>query len=125
LEGDLTGKEITASARIAVPAVSAVPADSDPLAHRPASDAWTDCINYSSDLMSRDARILDTRPESFLCKRIAVADATGFDLDSHPPGVRLWNFSFDNLKGAIRFSNLHDTHLRHSSSYNILHQALH
>src|SRR3982750_1363237 len=52
-----------------------------------------------------------------------MADATRLDPDAHLSGTRLRNFSFDKLKGAIRFSHLHNTHLRHSSSRYILHHA--
>ena len=105
--------------------MSAVPADSDALSLCPAGDACPDRINYSSDLMAGDARVLDARPESLFCKGVAVADATGFDLDAHLSGDRLRDFAFNEFKRAIGLSNLYGTHLRHSSSNHILHQALH
>ena len=46
----LAGKEVTATASIAVSAVSAVPTDSDPLALGPAHDACADSINNAGDL---------------------------------------------------------------------------
>ena len=73
--------------------------------------------------MSRDARVLDARPGAFLGKRIAVADATGFNLDSHLSRAGLWDFAFNEFKGSIRVRDLHDTHLRHSSSNRMLYQS--
>src|SRR5262245_5190566 len=68
LKGDLAGDEVSATARIAAPAVSAVPANSDPLARRPPGDVHADRVDYSGDLMSRNPRVLDARPGSFFCK---------------------------------------------------------
>ena len=112
----LAGKKITASARLAVPAVSAVPTDADPLALGPADDAGADRIDDSGDLMSRNSRVLNTREGPFLGQRVAMADAARLDLDAYPPGGRLRNLSFDKLKGTIRLSNMHDAHLRHCCS---------
>jgi hypothetical protein len=66
LSGDLTAKEFTATAGIAVPAVSTIPPHSDPLARRPFGNAWADGINHSDDLVSWNSRVLDTRKSSFL-----------------------------------------------------------
>jgi hypothetical protein len=106
----LAGNEVTTTARIAVPAVSAVPADSDPLAWCPPGDACPDRIDDSGDLMSWDPRVLDARPDSLLCKEVAVADATRLNLDAHEPSPGLWDVAFNELKGAFRLSDLHDTH---------------
>ena len=42
---------------------------------------------------------------------IAVADAAGFDFDAHLFSSGLRDFAFNEFQGAIRVSNLHDTHL--------------
>ncbi|MBC7929412.1 MAG: hypothetical protein H7Z38_02495 [Rubrivivax sp.] len=45
-----------------------------------------------------------------------MADTAGFDFQTNLPGSGLRYFARDEFKGAIRLSNLHDTHLRHNSS---------
>jgi hypothetical protein len=106
----LAGNEVTTTARIAVPAVSAVPADSDPLAWCPPGDAWADRINDSGDLVSWDPWVLEARPSSLLCKGVAVADATSLNLEAHESSPGLWDVAFNELKTAFRLSDLHDTH---------------
>src|SRR4029450_3016621 len=96
-----------------MPAVSAMPTTSDPLAVGPAYDACADRINYSGDLMSRNSRVLNTRIGALFGKRVAVTDATRLDLDAHLPCGRLRDFALDQFKGAIGLGNLHNSHLRH------------
>jgi hypothetical protein len=55
--------------------MSAVPAYANALACLPRGDVFADCVDASGDLVTRDARILKTRPQTFFDKRIAVADA--------------------------------------------------
>jgi len=111
LGGDLTGNEVTAAARIAVTAVAAVPADSDPLALRPSGDACAHRVNDSGDFMSWDPRVLNAWPRSLLGHGIAVTDSTSLNLDAHVSNAGLRDFAFNNFKGSIRASDLHDTHL--------------
>ena len=113
----LAGEKVTAAAGLAVPAVSAMPTDSDPLTLGPAHDACADRINNSGNLMSRDSRVLNTWEGTLLGQRVAVADATRLDLDAYPPGGRLRNFTFDKFKLTIRLSNLDDAHLLHELSF--------
>jgi len=61
--------------------------------------------------MAWNARILQAGPVAFFHHRIAVADAAGFDFDAHLSSSGLRDFAFNEFKGAIRVSNLHDTHL--------------
>jgi hypothetical protein len=119
----LAGHEVTTTARIAVPAVSTVPADSDPLAWCPPGDACAGRINDPRDLMSWDPRVLEARPDSLHCKGVAVADATGLNLDANGSSPGLWDVAFNKVKGAFRLSDLHNTHPRHRSSDRIVHQG--
>ena len=80
LERDLTGNEIAAPARIAVAAVAAVPANANPLPLCPSSNAWTDRVNDSGDLVPWDARVLNARPGSLLGHGITMANSTSFTL---------------------------------------------
>src|SRR5207245_10998693 len=96
----------------AVPAMPAVPADSDPLARRPSGDARADRVDGASDLVPGDARILDAGPESELGKGVTVTDAARLDLDAHGSGTGLGDLALDELEGGIRTSGLRDTHHR-------------
>jgi len=111
LKRDLTRNKVAAAARVAIAAVSAMPADADSLAWCPSNDACPHCVDNSGDLMSRNTRVLDARPGSFLCERITVANATSFNLDTHRSGAGLWNLTLDNFKRPIWASNLHNMHL--------------
>src|SRR5208337_2314000 len=62
----LAGNEVTATAGIAIPAVSAMPADPGPLTGRPSGHAAADRINNSGNFMSRDTRVRDAGPGSLL-----------------------------------------------------------
>src|SRR5262245_38409413 len=66
LSGDLAAKEFTATAMIAVPAVSAIPPHSHPLARHPSGNAWADGVNHSDDLVSWNSRVPDIRKNSLL-----------------------------------------------------------
>jgi hypothetical protein len=48
--------------------VSAVPANSDPLAGLPLDYAIADDVDNSSDFVTRDSWILDPRPKALFCK---------------------------------------------------------
>src|SRR2546423_1694582 len=115
----LAGEEVAAAARLTVPAVAAVPADADTLPLGPVRDARADRVNDSRDFMSRHARVLNARIAALFRQRVAVADAAGLDLDAHLSGNRLRDFALDEFKRAVRLTDLHDTHLRHSSSRRI------
>ena len=112
----MAGDEITAPARITVATVSAVPADTDPLARCPSGNACTDRINDSGNLMPWDSRVLYARPESLLGERVAVTDASSLHLDTRLPGARLGCFPLDNFQGPFWASDLRGTHLSHNSS---------
>jgi histidine triad (HIT) family protein len=116
LKGDLTGHEITAAAGIAVTAVSAVPADPDPLAPHPSGNAFADRVDDSGDFMPGNPRIPDARPLSFPGQGIAVADAASFDLYAHVSGSGLCDLAFSKFKGTAGMTDLHDSHLWHDVS---------
>jgi len=124
LKRDLTRNKVAAAARVAIAAVSAMPADADSLAWCPSNDACPDRVNNSGDLMSRDPRVLNARPGSFLCERITVANATSLNLDAHQTRSGFGDFTFNNFPRPIGTSDLHDTHLRHNSSDGLLHVFL-
>ena len=106
LGGSLAGEEIAAAAVIAIAAESAVPADAHSLSGFPARDVGTNRIDHADHFVSGNARILDARKETVLRHRIAVADATSLDLDSHKAGAGLGNVAFDNFQGTARRGRL-------------------
>ena len=108
----LAGHEVAATARIAVPAVSPVPADTDPLARLPSRDARAERVDRPCDLVSRDAGIPNARPQSLLREGITVADTASLDLDADESRARVRVFAFDELEAAIRLSDLHRAHRR-------------
>ena len=61
LGGDLARHEVTATAGIAVAAVSSVPADGDPLAGGPPRDVLANSVQDAGDFVSGDARVLEAR----------------------------------------------------------------
>ncbi len=73
--------------------------------------------------MSWNPRILNAWPHSLLGQRVAVADTACLNFDTHGSSAGPRNFAFDEFKGPFRTSDLHNSHLRHSSSHRILHQA--
>jgi hypothetical protein len=96
--------------------MAAVPAHAGALAFGPSLNAGAYRIDNTGDFMPRHARILDARPRSLLGHGITVTDAASFDLDAHRTGAGFGDFAFNNFKGSIRPSDLHNTHLRHNFS---------
>ena len=80
---------------IAIPAIAAVPANTDALTGFPWLHSFSYGIDNSDDLVPRHARILNTGPEPFFDQRIAVTNATRFHFDSNPSRLRLGNVAFN------------------------------
>jgi hypothetical protein len=116
LGSDLAGHEVSAATGVAVPAMSSVPPDSDPLAAGPSRDAGADSIDDAGDLMSGDARVLHARPESLRREGVAVTNAARLHPDAYASWSGSRNLAFDHFEAALRPTHLHDTHVRHWSS---------
>ena len=95
-----------------MPAVSAVPADADPLARGPSGNARTDCIDDSRNLMSGNPRILHW-PHSLFGQKVAVANAARLYFDTHGSGTGLGDPALDEFKRASRPGDLHGSHRFH------------
>src|SRR5439155_22872159 len=100
---------------ITVPAMSAMPSDSDALSRCPSRDTCANRIDDAGDFVTEHARVLNAGKDPVLRIRVTVADAAGLNLDSDRSGARLRDITFDELKGALRARDLHATHLRHRS----------
>src|SRR5206468_2417278 len=105
-----------ASARVASPAVAAVPSDTDPLAASPPNRSRADGVNRTGNLMTRDARVLNAGPKALFDQRITMADAARRHFDPNRSRRRLGDRSFNNLKWSPRARNLRYSHRCHESS---------
>src|SRR5262249_16026896 len=117
LGADLTGEEVTPATRVALPAVPAVPAHADPLAHLPRGDARAHGIDDADHLVPGNTWVREARERPLLRERVAVGNATGLDLDPHRSGDGLGDIALDDLEGDIRPRDLHNAHLRHGASH--------
>jgi hypothetical protein len=111
-----TSEQIPASARVASPAVAAVPSDTDPLAASPSDHSRADGVNRTGNLMTRDARVLNAGPKALFDQRITMADAARRHFDPDRSRRRLGDRSFNNLKRSPRARNLCYSHCCHKSS---------
>src|SRR5713101_6411481 len=65
----------------------AMPADADTLSLLPSGDLGAQFIDDACDFVPRNPRILNSRPEAFFYKYVAVANSAGLYLDAYlPPG---------------------------------------
>ena len=103
-------------AKIAPPALAAgaimttMPADAHALTLFPRSHARANFIHHARNFVSGNAGILKARPQAFFDEHIAVADATGVDLDADLSRVRLWDRTLDDFKLRSGFRNLCSLH---------------
>jgi hypothetical protein len=91
----------------------AVPANADALSRLVLGDACAHGIHETHDFVAGHARILDSRPVTFLGQRIAVTNAAGLDFDPHLTGTRLGNFAFNDFKRSAGAGDLGSAHLGH------------
>ena len=93
----------------------AVPSNADPLSLFPTSDPLAKFIDNTCDLVSGDARVLDTRPSALFRKCIAVANAAGLHANSDVAGRRVGNLSFDKFEIRSGSANLDSFHFGHGT----------
>src|SRR5262249_21598449 len=105
--------EIAAPAFVADEIVAAVPADANAVTFFPTRDALAHCIDASGKFMTRNTRILKTRPQTFFDQHVAVTNPAGFNFHAHLSRTGLGNFSFDQFKISAWFSNLRCFHFSH------------
>jgi hypothetical protein len=90
--------------------MAAVPADADTLSLLPRGNPGAHFINDACDFVSRNARILNARPQAFFREHVTVANTTGLYLDAHLSWTRLRNLALDDLEISSRFGNLRNLH---------------
>ena len=76
-------------------------------------DPGANGVHDANHFMAGHARILQAGPVTILDQRIAVADAAGLDLDSHPPRAGRGDFTFNHFQRPVRARNLYGTHFWH------------
>jgi hypothetical protein len=91
-------------------AVPAVPSYSYALTGLPQRDIGADGIDASGNFMAWHARILNSRPLSFLDERVTVADTAGFHLDAHLPAPGLRHRALDDLEITSWLADLNGFH---------------
>jgi hypothetical protein len=96
--------------------MSAMPANADSLSYGPLPHLIANGLDLAGDLMARYAGKFKARKQAFFDEGIAVADATGFDLDEDLIGFRLWYLAFDKLEAPASLTDLHSFHGRHRTS---------
>lgn len=107
---ELAENEMAPAARVAGKAMSAVPADADPLSGLPLCDVRSDCVDAPGNLMAGDARILQTGEAGLLYEEVTVTNAARFNLDSNLGAARLRNRALHDFKIATRLADLGDFH---------------
>ena len=101
---DARNFQILAIAKISAPAretravMAAVPSDTDALSLLPSGNAGAQFIDDARDFVSRNARILNSRPPAFFRQHVTVANATGLHLDAHLRRARLRNLPLHDLE---------------------------
>src|SRR5882672_12485627 len=94
----LAQPKISPAAGFALETMPAVPAHADPLTLLPDRHAYAASVDHYSNLVARNARILNPRPIAFLHQRIAMANTAGLDLNTHLPRTGLRNLPLHNFK---------------------------
>src|SRR6266576_5408697 len=77
--------------------MATMPADPNALTFGPRGDVLTHCIDATRDFMTRDARILKPRPETFFDQRIAVANTACINLHTYFAGTRFRDIALYQL----------------------------
>ena len=97
---------VAAPAGVAVTAVAAEPADTDPLADLPRDHAFTERVDRSCDFMTRHPGVLDPGHMTLNREGVGVADAAG--LHTHPNLARagLTQLTLHQLEGLTWTGNL-------------------
>src|ERR1700680_2632408 len=93
-----------------------MPSDPDTRPWLPIDHLWTDLIDDSCNLMTRNTRVLNPGPLIFSGQLIAVADSTCQDSHPHVPSTGLWYFALDQFERTAGFADLRSHHLFHSES---------
>jgi hypothetical protein len=90
--------------------MSTVPADPNALALLPSNDTSAYRVDPAGDFVPRHARILKSRPETFLHQDIAVANAARLYFHANLPGTRLRDIAFHQFPISTGFADLRRLH---------------
>src|SRR5262249_32164241 len=112
----LAPEELAAPARIAISAVSAIPANTHALSRRPESHTGADRVDEADDLVTGHARICEQGKASFFREAVAVTHTASLDFDSDHSRTWRGNVPFHDLERRFWTCNLNSTHFGHRCS---------
>src|SRR6266852_8141702 len=92
--------------------MAAMPADPNALTFDPRSNVLAHCIDATRDFMTRDARILKPRPETFFDQRIAVANTACLNLHTYFASTRFRDIALYQLPIPAGLTYLRCVHFR-------------
>jgi hypothetical protein len=95
--------------------LTAMPPNTDALTILPVGNAGTELIDDAYHLVSRNTRVLNSRPRTFFRENVTTADATGLYLDPHVPRARLRHLAVNDLEFSPWLRNLRHVLLRRAS----------
>jgi hypothetical protein len=82
--------------------MTAMPTKSDALARLEQRDVRAYRIHYACNLMAGHSRKLQTGPQTFFCKRVAMANAACLHANANLPWTGFGKFFLNKLKGSLR-----------------------
>jgi hypothetical protein len=121
--GDLkihrAAEEIAMATVVTMTAMIPMPSNADALAGFPLRHASADAVHDANNFVTGHARILQTRPMTFLDERIAMADAACLNFDSDLSRTGLGNFTFNQFKRSAGTRDLNSAHFCHKGSNSV------
>lgn len=90
--------EVTAAARLALPALAVQEADADAVTGLPGGDAGPDGVNDADDLMPRNEGARGVAAQAFHGQHVGVADAAGLHAQAHLAGCGIKQLALDQLE---------------------------
>src|SRR5579863_71738 len=111
--------KVAAAAGLTLETMTAMPADAYALAGLPKGDVGSNLVDAARDLVPRHSRILDSRPIPMFNQFVAVANATGFYLDSYLLTPRFGNRALYDFEISTWLADLNGFHDEGLSGYEL------
>jgi hypothetical protein len=86
-----------------------MPAETDALADFEDGNIGADGVQNAGNFMAGHARVLESRPHTFLGQRIAVTNAAGLHADANVAGAGIRKLLLDKLERSAGGGDLHGT----------------
>jgi hypothetical protein len=107
----LTAHEISPATEDTLSAMSAVPANADPLTLLPHRHIRSNGIDHTGNLVPRHSWVLQARPVPFFHKNVTMTDAACLYLDANGMGPWFRHLATHCLERAAGTTDLHRNHL--------------